>query len=155
MIGVREYIIIGLAVALLLAIGTATVGIHYYRSKYLVVKAEGEAFKAQTAALGEKAKADKIEKETKDAKRIADAESARDAALAKLRVEQARPRGGFVPSAAPGSKDPSRVCYERSPLDAALRKLDSGVSRLIGEGDAAIINGRAILNSWPTAQPIK
>jgi len=117
------------------------------------VQLKFDAFVSETKALGMKAEADKAKKEQADAAKIATAVTTRDAALASLRVAQSRARSGFVPNSTAGSKDSGNVCYDRPTLDAALRKLDTGVSNLVTEGDAAMINGRALLSSWPSAIP--
>lgn len=113
------------------------------------VQTQFDAFKNEVKAAGLKAEQDKIAKEKEDAKRINDAVTARDSALASLRIAAARPRSGFVPPATSGTPDGSRVCYDRQALDAALRKLDSGVSGLVTEGDGQVINALSLLKAWP------
>lgn len=141
---VKTWAIIGLAVALLIAMGTA----HYYRSEYKVAEAQYEGFVDKTDALGEAAKLAKKTKEDDDAKKIATAVGERDAALIKLRDAQ-RPRGGFVPGATGAAPDSRKICYDRAALDAALRTLDTGVSQLVGQGDLAVIDALTLLKAWP------
>ena len=46
--------------------------------------------------------------------------------------------GSYLPPAAPGSASPERSCFDRTSLDSAIRRLDSGVQGIIDKGDAAI-----------------
>lgn len=134
---------------LLIALG---MGAAYFKGKHegmAEVQAKFDLFTAQVKAEGEKARADALAKEKTYADQINAANTGRDRALASLRVEQARPRGGFVPIPAAGSGGDSKICYERAALDAALRKLDTGVSQIVGSGDQAIIDAAALIKAWP------
>lgn len=146
-----------IALVLALAIGAAYFRGHH--SGYVEGKQEiqtlFDAFKNEVTQAGLKAKQDALDKEKKDAAQIADAVSVRDAALARLRTEQARPRGGFVPGATGTTADSRKVCYDRAALDAALRNLDTGVSQLVNQGDLAVIDAITLLKAWPTPQPAK
>jgi hypothetical protein len=137
-----------------LALALAAGGFYEHHQGYLAgkkeVQAEFDAFKNEVKAAGLKAEQDKLAKEKQDAEKITAAVASRDAALNSLRIAAARPRGGFVPSAAPGAADGGRICYDRQALDAALRRLDSGVSGLITEGDGQVINALSLLRAWPS-----
>ena len=137
------YIIGGVAIVMLLMLAA----IHYYKSRYEVVEAQFESFKDKTAALGEQAKAHKIEQETANATKIQSALSERDAALKRLSSFNAS--RSLLPGAAAGSKDPDRICFERKGIDAAIQRFRVGVQGLIVEGDKAIIDDKAWLASWP------
>src|SRR5260221_20409 len=96
-----------------------------------IVQLKFDEFVSEVKAAGAKAEADKAIKEKADAEKITAAVAGRDAAINRLRIEQARPRAGFVSSSASGSGDGGKVCYDGKALDAALRKLDTGVSTLV------------------------
>lgn len=149
----KTWAIIGLAIALVLAIGTATIGIHYYRSEYLVEKANYAAFVEKTNALGEAAKLAKKTKEDEDAKRIVGAESERDTARRLLNAERtSRSRMRLTPQAANGSNE---ISFDSKALDAAVERYRGRVRELVIQGDEAQIDAATLLKSWPTAQPAK
>ena len=139
------------AIALVLAF---VVGAAYYKG-YTAgeekIQTKYDLFVAQVNAAGEKARADAAIKEKENADKVASAVASRDAALNSLRLASARARSGFVPAAPAGSADSNRVCYSRQALDAALRSLDTGVSRLLTEGDTQVINAATLLKAWPAA----
>ena len=140
----------------LLIIGLA-MGAAYIKGKHegmTEVQAKFDLFTAQVKSEGEKARADALQKEKDDEKKIAAAVTSRDAALASLRVASARPRGGFVSSSATTPAGGSRVCYDGKALDAALRVLDTGVSGFVTEGDTQVINAATLLKSWPSPNPV-
>lgn len=139
-------------VVIAIAVGGAYLKGHHsgYVEGKQEVQAQFDAFKNEVAAAGLKAEKDKLAKEKADNEKITAAVTGRDAALARLRVEQARPRGGFVPAAASGSADGGKICYDRAALDAALRRLDTGVSQLVNEGDGQVINALTLLKAWPS-----
>lgn len=93
-------------------------------------KAQGEAAQKEADA---KAKADRQLKESSDREY--------QTAIAGLRADvermrNARARAGYVPAAPAGSRSPGLACFDRADLEGALRRLDAGISGLIGEGDA-------------------
>ena len=53
-------------------------------------------------------------------------------------LRDARSARSYLPPAAPGSTSPATIAFDRAALDAAIRRLDTGVQGLIDEGDAAI-----------------
>ena len=140
---------IGLLVVILAA---AAFGFYEHHQGYLAgkkeVQVEFDAFKNDVKEIGLKAEAEKQRKEQENAKRLADANAVGAAALARLRDEQARPRGGFVPNGS-GAAGGSKICFDRSTLDAALRKLDQGVSGLFFESDGTLINAQTVVKGWP------
>ena len=92
-------------------------------------KAQGEAAKNEAEA---KAKADRQLKESSDREY--------QTAIAGLRADvermrNARARASYVPAAPAGSRSPGLACFDRADLEGALRRLDAGISGLIGEGD--------------------
>lgn len=141
-------------IVLALALAAGAFELHHrgYVEGRQEVQTKFDAFVAETKAVAAQAEADKVKKEAEYAKNLDAANRGRDSALASLRVEQARPRGGFVPIPAAGSGADSRVCFDAGALDAALRKLDSGVSAIVGQGDTALINAKALIAGWPAPQ---
>lgn len=158
MFGLAKWEVYGVGL-LIVILAAAAFGFYEHHQGYLAgkkeVQIEFDKFKNEVTAAGLKAQKDAIDKEKADNEKITAAVSGRDAALARLRVEQARPRGGFVSGSATSAADGGKVCYRAAALDAALRSLDTGVSRLIGEGDGQVINALTLLKSWPTTQPPK
>lgn len=109
------------------------------------VKTEYAVFKSNVELLGKKAEADRIKREAEDkrAKENADAEHAKtvaDLGAVTKRLRDARASRGFLPSPAPAAKRPDILTFNRGELDAALRRLDDGVSGLVAEGDSARID---------------
>lgn len=94
------------------------------------VKAEGEAAQREAEA---KAKADRQLKESSDREYQTTIASLR-ADVKRMRDDRAR--ASFVPAAPADSRSPGLACFDRADLDGALRRLDAGISGLIGEGDA-------------------
>lgn len=159
---VKTWAIIGLAIALGVAMLTATIGIHYYRSEYIVAKAEFDAFKSKVSELGEAAKSRNLLQEKYDADRLGRANTERDDALNKLRIAEASARSRAAtnnPRAPAGS---SQVCFTASGYDAAFKRFGADLDKFIqdargiaGEGDRAAIDVTTLIKSWPTAQPAK
>jgi hypothetical protein len=113
------------------------------------VQKDFDAFKSETNKAALKAEAEKLAKEKEYDTNLRTARSERDVAIGKLQVAAARPRSGFVPAATGTAPGDSKICYERTALDGALRNLDQGVSRLLIEGDGQIINAITLLKGWP------
>lgn len=146
-IGIREYAIIGLAIALMLALGTA----HYYHSEYKVVEAQYEGFVDKTESLGKVAEANKKLTETLHDTQIATARSERDAAVRLLDVwKKSRPSGSILSGIPASPQGIDRICFTRTGLDAALQRYTGGVEDLIGAGQAAVIDSRAWAKAWPS-----
>ena len=104
-------------------------------SKFVAeVKAKGEQ---QEAAAKAKAEADRKTKERTDAE--IDRLRRSNAALARS-LHDARARGSYLPPAAPGSERPDRACFDRTELERAVRQLDAEVSRIVEQGDQALID---------------
>jgi hypothetical protein len=51
------------------------------------------------------------------------------------RMLNARSISDYVPAAPANSRSPETACFDRRQLEQALRRLDAGVSGLVGEGD--------------------
>jgi hypothetical protein len=103
-------------------------------------QAKFAAFQAEVAAEGrasQKLADDRISREIarkveSDAK-YKTADAARRSAADKLRDERAR--RNILPAPAADSASPGRACFDRAILSAALRDFDTGVARLLDEGD--------------------
>lgn len=105
------------------------------------VKAEGEAATKLAEAT---AAEDKRKKESSDHEYETTITSLR-ADVKRMRDDRARSR--FVPAAPAGSRNPGIACFDRAELEQAIRRLDSGVSGLIAEGDAGAV-GLNVARSW-------
>lgn len=68
----------------------------------------------------------------------------------RLRADVKRLRdssASLLPPAPSGSPSPERACFDRTQLDAALRKFAGGASELVGEG-AAAVEGLDVAKEW-------
>lgn len=132
------------ALAALLAFAGVSAYAYVQSSRLASCKQEYARFQADVQAKGEAAarEAARIDAENARRKEKSDAERKRlltiNAGLAD-RLRDSRSGRGYVPEPAPGSASPDRAAFNRTELDAALRRLDAGVSGLIAEGDAARI----------------
>lgn len=100
-------------------------------------------FKAKTAALGEAAakKAKETELADKKRKEVTDREnSINRKRIADLSKRLRDSRSNYLPPAPSGSPSPERACFGRGELEQAIRRLDDGVSQIIGEGDQARVD---------------
>lgn len=141
---IKDYVIAGLGVLLLVLLGW----LHIVRADLKVTEAQFESFKDKTAALGEQAKAHKIEKEANDAKAIQSALGERDAAIKRMRDYIAsRSRVPLTP-ASPGGGD--KICFSQKALSAAVERYRAGVRGIIEQGDAAQIDAQTLVNGWPS-----
>lgn len=94
----------------------------------------------QQALAGEQEKrtnarinADKINKEKTDNDH---AKAAAVLAADNQRLRNARSRTSNLPASPDGAKRPDRITFDRAELDAAIGRLDAGVSRLVEQGDS-------------------
>lgn len=139
--------------AFLFGLGSGGAGAWYLQGLRLAaVKAEYAGFVATSKAEGEAAKklADAQAAEDKRKKESSDHEyQMRIASLAadNQRLRDARARSGYVPAAPAGSRSPGLACFDRADLESALRRLDAGISGLVGEGDADAV-GLNVARSW-------
>jgi hypothetical protein len=111
-----------------------------------------QAFVTTTKAQGEAAKklADAQAAEDKRKKESSDHEY--ETTIASLRADvkrmrDDRARASYVPAAPAGSRSPGLACFDRADLEGALRRLDAGISGLIGEGDTGAV-GLNVARSW-------
>lgn len=116
------------------------------------VQAEYDGFVAATKAQGEAANklADATAAEDKRKKESSDHEyqttiASLRADVKRMRDDRARSR--FVPAAPASSRNPGIACFDRAELEQAIRRLDSGVSGLIAEGDAGAV-GLNVARGW-------
>ena len=63
------------------------------------------------------------------------------------RMRDDRTRGRFVPAAPASSRNPGIACFDRAELEQAIRRLDSGVSGLLEQGDADAV-GLNTARAW-------
>ena len=116
------------------------------------VKAEFDGFVTTTKAQGEiaenLAKAKEAEDKRNKEKSDADYQNAISGLRADVkRLRDDRARGGYVPAAPAGSRNPEIACFDRADLEQALRRLDEGISGLIDEGDADAV-GLNVARRW-------
>jgi len=117
----------------------------FEHTRYQTTKAEYDGFVAKAQAIAAQQLAENARKDKEYADKIHSAESARDAALGKLRDSQAstsRLRSTLHSLSASRS---GQVCFSASGFDAFL----SANTGLIEQGQGAIIDSRALLQSWP------
>lgn len=132
-----------------LALGVALLSLWLAVSHGQAVQREYDLFKGTQEALAAKQKSENLVKEKENAEKIRSAESARDAALVRLREHEKRSsadRLSVTPKPAEGA---DKICFSRSRLDEAIQRLLADVQELLGEGDRAIIDNRAWLEAWP------
>ena len=137
----KLYLAGGIAAIILVLSGYAW----FEHNRYARVKAEYDGFVAQAQAIATVQLAENQRKEKENAQRIKSAESARDIALKQLRLSTASSGRLRTTIASLTASRTGKVCYSSTGLDAAL----SGVTRLIEEGDTAVINNRAWFEAWP------
>lgn len=132
-------------------IALMALAVHHYRSELRVVEAEYAAFVSKVEALGEQAKARKIEVEASNAKQITDAVTSRNAALASLRSAQAAAdaRSRSMPLAPAAAKGSSVQCFEPQALSAAVERYRGRVLGLVTQGDEAAIDAATLIRAWP------
>lgn len=123
----------------------AYTGYQHAHGQTVALQAQFDTFKAETAALGKVAEANRIAVETADKARKEKADNENRSTLATLRADNKRLRderssGSFLPQASPTARSPDTITFSRSLLESALQRLDEGVSGLVGEGDEARIN---------------
>lgn len=85
-------------------------------------------------------------KEVENDERIKTAVTERESLVRQLRDNQVR-LSAVQRTLAAGSSE--RVCYARAGLNAAFGILVSEIRGIASEGDTAIINNKALLDSWP------
>jgi len=112
---------------------------YYEHDKFLSVKAEYSDFREQsvTQALAQ-------EKQHNEQINVAMVE--RDAANKRLSDDQARSRALRTAITPTG---PEKLCYSRSAFDAAISAYLAGIENLLADGDQAVIDNKAWLESWP------
>ena len=121
----------------------------WYRNSAEKTQLKFDAFVSETKALGEQAKAHKIEKEYQDAKQITDAVTSRNAALASLRTAQANASRSRVPLAPQATAGSSQICFDPPALSAAVERYRGRVRGLVETGDEANIDAKALIQAWP------
>lgn len=143
-------IVLGLAIA-----GAYFKGHHsgYVEGKQ-EVQAEFDKLKNDVTAAGLKAKQDALDKEKKDAKRVADAQSERDIAIGRMRSAEAAASAArrampLTPAAAAGN---SLICFDQKALSAAVERYRGRVRGLVESGDETAIDAAALIKAWPKQQ---
>lgn len=118
------------------------------------VTTEYATFKAQVAALGEKAEKEKKEIEDQYQKILREKDLETNNDIAHLRADnerlfKERAGRGYVPAVAAGSKRPDLACFDRTEFADAVRWLDEAISKLIEEGATSNIRLH-VVQDWYT-----
>jgi len=137
---IAEAVVIGI---LLLTISVVTIQRNHARNQRDAL----QVFKTEAEALGRLAEAKAKAQEAANEKRITIALSGRDAALKRLSDERASRR--VLPFTGSDTTGSGKVCYDRAAFESALQRFAERTAGLIDEGDAALINGRALVEAWP------
>ncbi len=140
LLGINFKLIGAIAIAaLFLAMGIA---LKVQTTRLDIAKREFAAFQAQVKAIGDvaEAKARAQEKADKAVKARVDNENQilrRNLADTSRRLSDERANSRFLPQSATGPASVT-VTADRAGLEAALRTFDTGVARIVDEGDSAI-----------------
>ena len=132
---------------LLLVILALTTWGFYERSGKLSIKADYDGFVAKAQILAAERLAENARKEKEYETKLRNAESARAAAIAKLREHQKRTDlsgMSFLPAT-----PTNRVCFDRTQLESAIGNLVKDLQGLAEQGDIGLIDLRTVLDSWP------
>ena len=108
---------------------------YFEHNRFIKARLELDTFVATTEALQAKQERD-------NAQAINNALTERDAANNRLRDSQSRTRSLQAALTADRS---SKVCFRSQEFGATL----SGITGLINEGEAALINFKTCMDSWP------
>ena len=123
------------------------------------VQLKFDAFVSETKALGDKARADALKKESDDklAKGKADEQNRMVIAtltstISGLRQQRASAGGGQLPAAPAGAKRPDLICFDRQAYQSAYGGLVTEVRGLADEGTASTVN-LDTAKLWAQARP--
>lgn len=116
------------------------------------LQAKYDGFVATTKAEGEAAKQLAEAQAAKDKRKKESSDHEYQTTIANLRADvkrmrDDRTRGRFVPAAPASSRNPGIACFDRAELEQAIRRLDSGVSGLLEQGDADAV-GLNTARAW-------
>jgi hypothetical protein len=138
-----------------LYMGYLYVQAEHYKHEYEAEEAVYAKFVAETKAVGLQAIADNKQKELDNAKRLAAANDARDAATACLRDDKCAGRRS-VSANQPASFGNGQVCADASAVDAAFQRytdrLNAILPRIDGlatQGTEANIDAASLIQAWP------
>ena len=138
----KLYLAGGLAIILL---SLTTWGL-WERNSKLSIKAEYDGFISKAQILAAERLAENQRKEAEYNERIKKAESARTAAVKRLRDQNHSgiPRLPFLPASTE-----ARICFDRPKLDAAIGILVKDLQGIATDGDLALIDLQTFVESWP------
>ena len=139
----KSYIIGGTFILILLSL----VGYGYFEhSRFINMRDKHENFILKTEILAEERRIENQRKEAEYNERIKKAESARVAAVKRLRdqTNSGIPRLPFLPTSTE-----ARICFDRSKLDAAFGILVKDLQGIATDGDLALIDLQTFVSSWP------
>lgn len=146
-------IVVSFMVGILLGALSAGIPVYIHEIRRIdLVKQEFKGFVEETERIGLSAKnrMEQQEKINKESKEKADNEY--KTAIATLNADNERMRKqragrSFLPPAAPTARSTDQVCFNRHDLDQAIRKFDSGIRAILGQGDDAVIRLK-ITQEW-------
>lgn len=110
------------------------------------VRAEFAGFVSTTRVMGEAAKKAAAEQAARDLQSKTRADHENQTAIERLRSDNKRLReradssGSAVPAAAAGASRPDLACFDRTELDAAIRRYESGIQGVAEKGSEAVVN---------------
>ena len=118
----------------------------YERSAKLSIKAEYDGFVTKAQILAAERLAENKRKEAEYNERIKKAESARTAAVKRLRDQSHSgiPRLPFLPASTE-----ARICFNRTQLESAIGVLVKDLQGIATDGDLALIDLQTFVESWP------
>lgn len=131
-----------LLVALLITVGTSLAVIQIKNNRIDALIKEQAAFIAaiDIATKDAEIKAQQKEKQYAEAKESADTKYQDTIARLKfdansLRIERDKARSTALSNIARRSKDPDRLCFDRTKLERAIEQFEQGVSGIAGQSD--------------------
>lgn len=131
-----------LLIALLITTGTSLAVIQIKNNRIDALIKEQAAFLAaiDIAAKDAEIKAKQKEKQYAEAKESADTKYQDTIAKLKsdadsLRIERDKARSTALSNIARRSKDPDRLCFDRTKLERAIEQFEQGVSGIAGQSD--------------------
>jgi len=117
------------------------------RNGRMKVQADYDGFVAKAQVLAAQQLEANARKEKEYAEKLRMAESARSAAVIKLREYQAGARSNRV-SVTPATAT-DNLCFSRAKFDTAIQSFLEEVEGLLATGDLALIDNHSLIEAWP------
>ena len=134
-----------------LVIAALTASTWYYRTSLRTAEAQLAAVEAVGKAQEQRNK--EIEDEWKT--KVTRAQGTATAANRKLNdwMRQHASGSSALPASSgtpAGTDRAGQICFDEAQLDGAIRRFIAGIQGIVGDGQAAVIDSQAILDSWPS-----